>query len=358
MPPHDDTAQAAAREIGFDADAVLARDSRVVLDPNFLAALHGELARELGPEQTATTLLQMGFLHGLQDVSRALAATADARPDASAVSLALPLRMPCRSRGAPGAPGAICVEGAWPDRHEASAYLARVGRRPASFAQRAEGERRPSGVVCYLSAGYTSGWLSGAFDADLIAVETSCCASGHAVCGFEAREASEWSSCGDPRAARSLAALPFAALRTLVRERLTRDPEKALPEEKAAPAGMDRDAAAVHIWGPVMVLPYAGPNETLSALELLSRDSAASAVSVIVVDLGGAIVDEAFGALALEQLVQTAEGWGAEVIFVDPSPLSERVLGDLDHPPLLVEKGLEAAVALAFQIARSQRRSV
>ena len=79
---------------------------------------------------------------------------------------------------------------------------------------------------------------------------------------------------------------------------------------------------------------------------------------MIVVDLGGAIIDEAFGALALEQLVQTAEGWGAEVIFVDPSPLSERVLADLDHPPLLVEKGLEAAVALAFQIARSQRRSV
>jgi hypothetical protein len=96
----------------------------------------------------------------------------------------------------------------------------------------------------------------------------------------------------------------------------------------------------------------------LSALELISRDPSASAVSVIVVDLGGAIIDEAFGALALEQLVQTAEGWGAEVIFVDPSPLSERALSDLEHPPLLVEKGLEEAVALAFQIARSQRRSV
>jgi hypothetical protein len=79
---------------------------------------------------------------------------------------------------------------------------------------------------------------------------------------------------------------------------------------------------------------------------------------VIVVDLAGAIIDEAFGALALEQLVQTAEGWGAEVIFVDPSPLSAPALADLEHPPLLVEKGLEEAVALAFQIARSQRRSV
>jgi len=344
MSPPDEAAKAVAHEIGFDADAVLARDSRVVLDPNFLAALHGELARELGPEQTATTLLQMGFLHGLQDVTRALAATADARPDASGVSLALPLRMPCRSREISGVPGAICVEGAWPDRHEASAYLSALGSRPES--------------VCYLSAGYTSGWLSGAFDADLVAVETSCCATGQHVCQFVAREAAEWTSRGDPRATRSLAALPFPALRALVRDRFSRDPERPLPEEIAIPAGMDRDAAAVHIWGPVMVLPYAGPNETLSALELLSRDPAASAVSVIVVDLGGAIIDEAFGALALEQLVQTAESWGAEVIFVDPSPLSERALADLEHPPLLVEKGLEAAVALAFQIARSQRRSI
>jgi V4R domain-containing protein len=346
MPPPDDAAKPAAEEIGFDAESVLARDSRVVLDPNFLAALHGELARELDAEQTATTLLQMGFLHGLQDVTRALALTAESRPYENMASLTLPLRMPCRSHERADAPGAVWVEGVWPDHHEALAYLSALGR-----GGRTEG-------VCYLSAGYTSGWLSGAFDADLVAVETSCSARGEHDCRFVAREAAEWSSRGDPRAARGLAALPFAALRALVRERCARDPERALPTETASAAAMDRDAAAVHIWGPVMVLPYAGPNETLEALELLARDPTASAVSVIVLDLGGAIVDEAFGALALEQLVQTAEGWGAEVIFVDPSPLSDRVIADLDHPPLLVEKGLEAAVALAFQIARSQKRSL
>jgi V4R domain len=342
MPPTDHAAKPADEEIGFDAESVLARDSRVVLDPSFLAALHGELARELDPEQTAMTLLQMGFLHGLQDVTRALALTAEARPYENMASLTLPLRMPCRSHERPGA---IWVEGNWPDHQEANAHVSALGRGPA------EG-------VCYLSAGYTSGWLSGAFDADLVAVETSCSASGEHECQFVAREAADWSSRGDPRAARSLAALPFAALRAVVRERCARDPERALPSEVTSASAMDRDAAAVHIWGPVMVLPYAGPNETLEALELLARDPTAASVSVIVLDLGGAIVDEAFGALALEQLVQTAEGWGAEVIFVDPSPLSDRVLADLDHPPLLVEKGLEAAVALAFQIARSQKRSL
>ena len=138
--------------------------------------------------------------------------------------------------------------------------------------------------------------------------------------------------------ARSLAALPFAAFRALVRERFARVQPRALPEEISEVGSMDREAAAVHIWGPVMVLPYAGPNETLQTLELLARDAGAASVSVIVVDLGGAIIDDAFGAMALEQLVQTVEGWGAEVLFVDPSPLSERVLADLDHPPLLIEK--------------------
>jgi hypothetical protein len=343
MPPPDD-ARPAAQAIGFDAESVLARDSRVVLDPNFLTALHGELARELDAEQTATTLLQMGFLHGLQDVTRALAVTAESRPYENMASFTLPLRMPCRPHEPPSDPGAIWIEGNWPDHHEALAHLSALGQGRES--------------VCYLSAGYTSGWLSGAFDADLVAVETSCSASGEHDCRFVAREAGAWSSRGDPRAAKSLAALPFEELRALVRERCARDPERALPSEITSPGAMDRDAAAVHIWGPVMVLPYAGPNETLEALELLARDPTAAAVSVIVLDLGGAIVDEAFGALALEQLVQTAEGWGAEVIFVDPSPLSDRVLADLDHPPLLVEKGLEEAVALAFQIARSQKRSL
>jgi len=342
MTPPRDGAPAAVPEIGFDPEAVLVRDSRVLLDASFLATLHAELARELAPEESIATLLQMGFLHGLQDVTRALAATADARPGVRGAPMALPLRMPCRSREVRESPGAIWVEGAWPDHHEAEAHL-------AAFGAGAE-------TVCYLSAGYTSGWLTGAFDADLLAVETSCSASGSGSCRFVAREVADWSLQGDPVATRSLAALPFAAFRALVRERFARAKQHALPVEQQEPGSMDRQAAAVHIWGPVMVLPYAGPNETLQALELLARDAGAAAVSVIVVDLGGAIIDDAFGALALEQLVQTAEAWGAEVLFVDPSPLSERVLADLDHPPLLIEKELEPAVALAFQIARSQRR--
>jgi hypothetical protein len=73
------------------------------------------------------------------------------------------------------------------------------------------------------------------------------------------------------------------------------------------------------------------------------------------VDLRDAVIDEAFGALALEQIVGSASAWGAEVVLADPSPVSRRAIDALDHPPLLVAKSLEEAVASAFQIARAQR---
>ena len=60
----------------------------------------------------------------------------------------------------------------------------------------------------------------------------------------------------------------------------------------------------IHIWGPVMVIPFCGPDEALQALDLIGRDPSARQVSVVVVDLSGAIVDEAFGAVALEQLIE------------------------------------------------------
>lgn len=330
--------------LGFDPESVLERDSRVLLDPAFLSTLHAELARELDAEAQAVTLLQMGFLHGLQDVIRALRATANARPGAPAPALAPPLRMPCRSRPEDAPRGGIVMEGAWPEKQEAQAHLVALGAGPSG--------------VCHLSAGYTSGWLSGALDADVLALETHCCASGEAQCRFVAREAGDWRQRDERAAERALAALPFERFRALVRERLARRARRAVPGEVRDVPEMERDAAAVHVWGPVMVLPYAGADETLQALSLLARDPGAADVSVIVVDLGGAIVDEAFGCLALEQLCQTAETWGAETLFVDPSPLSERALAELEHPPLLVLKDMEPAIALAFQIARSQRRSL
>jgi len=184
---------------------------------------------------------------------------------------------------------------------------------------------------------------------------------GHEACRFVAREAEAWRLLGDSRAEQLLAALPFDAFRAAVREREAQN--RALRAVGFAsdsdPCGeFDREAAVIHVWGPVMVLPYSGPEDTLRALDLVGSDPQARGVSVIVLDLAGAIVDEAFGAVALEQIIHTADAWGTELVFAEPSGLSQRVISELEHPPLIVVKDLEHAIATAFQIAQSQRHSV
>ena len=317
----------------FDPEAVLERDPRVLLDPHFLCALHADLATSLDADAAAAVLLQMGFLHGLQDAMQALTLANGSR-DPGPTKPPLKMRLRIMPAGA-----AVEVHGSWPDCHEASARLTAADCIGA----------------CELSAGYTSGWLSGMLDADLVVQECSCGTEGHAACRFVAREAAVWHAAGGPAAARA-SAIPFASFRALVQAREARRAIRDVEAEEESTAGIDRDSACVHLWGPVMVVPFGGADEGLRALELLGTDPQAREVSVVIVDLGGAIVDEAFGALALEQIVQTAEAWGAETLFAEASSLAEAVIAELEHPPLLVFKDLEQAVVTAFQIARSQRR--
>jgi anti-anti-sigma regulatory factor len=232
------------------------------------------------------------------------------------------------------------VCGLWPERAEANARRRALGPGLA-----------PDGS-CHVSAGYTSGWLSGLFEADLLALETGCSATGDASCHFVAREPEAWRAAGDSRATRLLEALPFAAFRDLVRRQ---EPVRAA---ERSPEAFDPEAAVIHIWGPVMVLPFSGADEALRAVELIGREPGAREVSVVVLDLSGAVLDEAFGAAALEQILESVESWGAESVLAGVGPLSQRVVAELSHQPLLVHKDLHHAIAASFQIARAQRRNV
>jgi anti-anti-sigma regulatory factor len=208
----------------------------------------------------------------------------------------------------------------------------------------------PVDSACFVSAGYTSGWLSGTLDANILAFETRCSACGADACSFAAREASVWRALGDPEVLRLLDALPFDSFRTFVCA--TRDAQiTQMPERDR----IDSNQGVVHIWGPVMVIPFSNGDEALEAIDLIGRDPAARDVSVVVVDLSGAIIDESFGAMALEQVVDTIEAWGAEAIFAAVSPLSEKVVAELQRQPLVTHKDLSQAVAAAFQIAAAQR---
>lgn len=318
---------------GLEATAALERDARTLLDPGFLSGLHAEMETELGPEEAARALLQIGFLHGLKEALRTVKGAFGADDGGPAgASVAPPLAMRLEPRRAPPGCAALEVAGSWPECAEASARLACLG--PCE------------GTGCFVSSGYTSGWLSGLHDADLLALETCCAASGREACRFVAREAEVWRASGDPRACALLDGLPFDALRAAARAATDAD----------SPSGtLDRHAAAVHIWGPVMVIPFHDSDEALRAVELIGHDPAARDVSVVVVDLSGAVIDEAWGALALERIVDLIEAWGAEAIFAAPSPLSEPALATLERQPLFVHKDLAAGVACAFRVADAQR---
>jgi hypothetical protein len=205
-------------------------------------------------------------------------------------------------------------------------------------------------VACHLSAGYTSGWLSGTMDANILAVESTCAATGAEECRFIAREADGWRANGDSRAISLLADLPFDAIRELVQSR-SPGGESGLGE------GLDSDPV-VHIWDTVMVIPFTNGDEAVRAVELIGPDPAARNVSVVVVDLSGVIVDEAFGAMLLEQIIDAAEAHGAETIFAAVSSLSEPVVCELSRQPLMIHKDLPQAVVAAFQVAAAQQTLV
>lgn len=318
--------------LGLDLAGMLAREPRVLLNAEFLGSLHAELEEQLDREGAQALLLQLGFVHGLCDALVVLrTGFAPLEPPgqgkATATHLAIRLAAP---RGLPE------WSGSWPEALEARAL---------------RGSGAPlAAPTCHASAGYTSGWLSGILDADVLALEQSCRGADQAECGFLAREARAWRASGDERAQALLDALPFEALRQLAAQHLPAAAER--PDGERYEPG----SPVIHVWGPVMVLPFAGSDECLRSLELLGRDPGARAVRVVVVDLSGALIDEGFGAASLELVLDAVEDWGAEPLLTGISPLSERAVADLEKTHLVIRKDLREAIAAAFQIADAQRR--
>ena len=311
-------------------------EPKLFVDSNFLTVLLAELEGELGAEGAALTLYQIGFLHGLRDAAR----IAENEPDpvtgvlpAEGPSLVMELGL--RPQETP--PGEIALPGCWPEAHEAEARLRGPGPSPEA--------------TCALSAGYTSGWLSEALETNLLVVEQTCRARGDDACSFAAHEPEAWRRANHAEALRLLTALPFDMLRDVV----TR--ESGIPFELEPVTEVDPDAPVVHVWGPVMVLPFEDPDEALRTLDMLAREAATAQVRAVVVDLRNRTLDEGFDAAALENAITTIESWGAEAVLTSVSSLSEGVVQGLEVGHLLVRKDLPDAIATAFQIVEAQRHA-
>ena len=88
---------------------------------------------------------------------------------------------------------------------------------------------------------------------------------------------------------------------------------------------------------------------------MISQEPGVTNVSVVVLDLCEAIIDEAFGAVALECIVEATDEMGVELILTGVSLLSERVLADFESCPLIY-KEMNSAIGAAFQIAKLQQQ--
>jgi hypothetical protein len=332
--------------LGFSPDAALMNDPKLFVDRRFLAALLVQLERELESAAPADTLFQIGLIHGLRDAERVLRGEfLPLRPGldtvaASSAAASTPLAMRLGARGHDGAGGAIAIPGCWPECYEADARLSRLG--PSA------------GPSCALSAGYTSGWLSGALDADILVLESHCLAAGDSDCAFLAREVEGWREDGHAEAGRLADAIDFARCRELVRSHPADAPDL---RDLTDTLELDPRDPVVHVWGPVMVMPYGEAEEALHAIDMLTRDPGTDEVTVVVVDLRHAAIDEGLGASVLEQVVDIIGAWGAEAILAGVNPLCEAAVASVEARHLLIRKDLPEAIAVAFQIAEAQSRT-
>ena len=191
-----------------------------------------------------------------------------------------------------------------------------------------------------------------------MALEHACACRGDERCGFVAREPAAWSQRGEARVPQLMGGLDFEHFRTLARGEQASAERSAESAEVEYSDRFDPEDAAVHIWGPVMVLPSHDLEEATRTLEVLSQDPGCSEIRVVVIDLAGSSLDEAMGAATLEQMLDCVEGWGAEAIVTGVPAYAEDIVAGLEQAPLVVRKDLPEAIARAFQIADLQRQAV
>ena len=330
--------------LGFGPDTVLMNDPKLFVDGRFLASLLVELQDELGARNASLALFQIGLLHGLRDAARVCHEHDDEfgsdGPDTTA------LVMHWTSGACTDDEGAFSLEGCWPERHEAVARCSRLGA-----------SEQPS---CWMSAGYTTGWLSGTLNRSLVAREVECAARGDEACRFEVQEAGVWNRRGDGDMQWLLAEVPFEAFRKVaVSPPIERAEAPPTLADAAGPDGQfDRSQPVVHIWGPVMVLPFTTLDEALGTVDMLGRDPGISEIRAVVVDLRERPLDEGFGAAALEQVLETIESWNAQSLITGVSPAAEAAMGSLEASHLVLRKDLTEAIATAFQIADAQKHQL
>jgi V4R domain-containing protein len=201
--------------------------------------------------------------------------------------------------------------------------------------------------ICHVSAGYCSGWYSALFGEFVLVRESACLGAGAPRCEFEARPVEHWTRTGDAWAAGLLKYLDFEAMREAAQKRLISAEEGIEGDMMGA---FDPLSPAVHVWGPVMILPYSGAGDSIAALETIAADLGSEAIRVVVLDLTGARVD-GVEALGIVRTLDDLARRGVESVVVGvPEDAVARWLGERMALPLRA-KDISEGIRLAFQLA-------
>lgn len=206
----------------------------------------------------------------------------------------------------------------------------------------------PADPVCFVSSGYSAGWYSALFGEFYLVRETACLAPGSDACRFQARPARDWSG-ADGEWAREL--LPY-----LDYEQLVESARESLALEGGGPegellGGFDPLSPAAHVWGPVLVLPYSGTEDSLAAVEVIRADLGPDQIRVVVIDVTGVRI-EAIESAGLLRLVDGLESLQLESVVAGLRSAArlrrDEAQRHLSLP--LIAPDLTSGIALAFQL--------
>jgi hypothetical protein len=282
----------------------------------------------------------MGFREGLADggaVARHFGGADPSGARAGRAPLALLFRC---ERGALDARFAGALRGSV----EASGHVGSLGRAAA-----------PS---CFVSAGYAAGWYSAVLGASVLVRETECAAcraEPRGDCRFEARPLEDWQASD---AAWLEGVLPFVDFESPepAADAAGEKPEEADGDEPAEAEGtmlgsFDPLSPAIHVWGPVIVIPYAGAADGEEALEVISRDLGRGTLRAAVVDVTGARV-EGVERMGLVRLLAAIDARGlCAVVAGAPQAVAGSFERDEPNGGALWAPDVTRAIALAFQLS-------
>ena len=207
------------------------------------------------------------------------------------------------------AKGKFHMTGIWRNSYEADLHLRQSGK--------------STEPVCHTLTGYASGWCSGFFGKEVVAVETQCSAMGDSHCGFEIRNPEAWG----PEAEAFKVALrntDYSLSRELEEKLKTIEQQSAAISELSTPV--------IEIWDDILVLPIVGVVDTHRSLEIMNNLLSAIVAKqskCVIIDVTGVAVVDTKTADYLLKIVRAAFLLGTRCVLTGLSPAVAQTLVEI-----------------------------